>query len=96
MAFCNVTGTVLDGGGGAVRNSPVRAHLAEGDNSKFDDDGNLISDASISTTTNEVGVFSIQLIQGLNYTLDIEDANFHKKVLIPSQSSIDLKELSNG
>ena len=94
MAFCSVTGTVLDGSGGAVAESPVRAHLAEGDDPKFDGDGNLIADSSVQTLSDATGVFALQLIQGVTYTIDIEDANYHRRVTIPNETTIALKDLT--
>ena len=93
MALCSVTGIVLDGSGGAVAESPVRAHLAEGDDPKFDGDGNLIADSSVAATSDGTGAFALQLIQGVTYTIDIEDANYHRRVTIPEQANVELKDL---
>jgi hypothetical protein len=94
VAFCDVTGVITDGAGSAVPESPVRAHLAEGDDPKFDDDGNLISDNSVTKVSDGVGNFTIRLIQGLTYVIDIEDANYHKRVTIPNQATVELKDLN--
>jgi hypothetical protein len=93
MAFCSVTGIVLNGSGSAVTESPVRAHLAEGDDPKFDDDGNLITNSSVQTLSDGAGAFALQLIQGVTYTIDIEDANYHRRVTIPNQANVELKDL---
>lgn len=93
MAFCDVSGTIINGGGTAISEAPVRAHLNEGDNPKFDSDGNLVSDQTVSSKSDANGDFTIRLTQGLSFVIDIEDANYHKKVTIPMQATANLEDL---
>lgn len=93
MATCDVSGTVLDGGGSPVVDAPVHAHIRAGEDPYFDGDGKLISDGTVSTNTDGNGDFTIKLIQGLDYVINIEEANYHKQVTIPETATAELKDL---
>lgn len=83
--MCAVTGTIYTAAGRAARTEHVRATLVP---VFMDELGRGIqSDRVVLVATNENGDFSISLVQGATYRLEIPSIGFDQKVTIPEEAT---------
>lgn len=95
-SVCTVTGTICKLDGSAVAaGTQVSASVRS---TQADQGGQLAGGAGISSEfiealTNDVGFFSIQLVQGVTALLEIPAINLRKEILVPLTNTADFADL---
>lgn len=82
---CLVYGTIVDVLGNPLRNSEIYIEPIQ--------DGPSMSIVAIKVHTNHEGYFSVQLLRGIEVVLNAKDAAFNKRITVPDQNSVDIKDL---
>jgi hypothetical protein len=94
MNLCSITGRVVDSQGEGIDGVFVSATpstypaIIAGTSS-------AISPIPIETLTTSSGYFSINLIQGMEYTITVFELGYNQKILIPEQDTEVLWNLSS-
>jgi hypothetical protein len=94
-AICTVTGTVYGLDGAPIEGTQVTARIASADDDmggQIIDNAGVVSDP-IEVFTDDVGAFSIALIQGTAVLFAIPSINLRKQILVPAASSVDFSTL---
>jgi hypothetical protein len=86
LELCSVQGTVYDTQGLPVANVQVTATLLP----VFRDDlGRVVQSSRVAVTyTNELGDFDLPLVRGATFRLEVDQAGYDRKVLIPDAPSV--------
>jgi len=94
MNLCSITGRVIDSQGEGIDGVQVSASP-----SKYPailaGTSSAISPIPIDTITTSSGYFSINLIQGMEYTVNIFELGYNQKVIIPAKDTEVLWNLSS-
>lgn len=91
---CTVQGTLINANGQVLAGVGVRAvPVSENGVHVFTAEDELVTHESVATQTNENGVFSINLVRGIECVITIDAMGYAKKVTIPDQPSCLLKDL---
>ena len=93
-ATCTVQGSVAASNGQRLAGIAVRAHpVSERSAPVFLATGEIVHLSPVETQTDENGNFSMSLIQGLVVVITIDVIGYSRKVTIPSQATVQLKDL---
>jgi hypothetical protein len=93
-ATCIVTGKIINGNGVAFENVQVRATpVVEGNGEILTPAGEVVSQEDVVTSTDQNGAFSIALLRGVRFIINIEASGYTRTKLIPDVSTIDIKDL---
>lgn len=91
--ICTLSGTIVDANGKPMPEVGVRIHPFSPRGEPVFVDGKLVAADPLSTTTNDDGHFSVNLIQGLEIILTIEALGFSKQVIVPKSATANLVDL---
>jgi hypothetical protein len=91
--ICVLTGTLFHSDGIPAANTSVRLQTIQAGNNAIFIGSSGISKMPLSTFTDENGVFFLNVLQGLQAILSIEDLDYEKQVTIPAQAAVDIKDL---
>lgn len=94
MPTCTIQGTIIDANGTPQVATGVRVRPTSDNNAAvFTGTGELVSLASIETITDVNGYFSVNVVRGLTCVVTVDALGFAKKVVIPDQPTVELRDL---
>lgn len=94
-ATCDISGEICTGDGQAIVGSLIKASVKSTISDKGGQviSGAFVTSAAVEAFTEDAGAFTITLIQGGVYLLEMPDINLRKEITVPATATANLIDL---
>lgn len=95
VATCDISGSVCGGDGAAIVGTLIKATIKS---TEVDQGGQFADDAGITSNgieafTEEDGTYTIALVQGGVFLLEIQAINLRKEITVPAATTAEMADL---
>jgi hypothetical protein len=90
---CVVTGTLYHADGRPAFDVPVRLQVVDAGNNAVFIGSSGVTKSPLVVNTDENGVFQVAIARNVSAIITIEELDYHRQVIIPDQSSVNIKDL---